>query len=90
MTAETIANGVVLLVGLYVVAGVVFAAWFTTKGVGRIDPVAKEGTRGFRILIIPGVVALWPLLAKRVAGGVTTPPTETNAHRRAAMGDSPS
>ena len=74
----------VRLVGLYLLFGLVFGVPFVVKGVGRIDPAAAEGTRGFRILILPGVIALWPLLARRWLRGTTEPPQERNAHRDAA------
>ena len=83
--AEEIAVWVVRLAGLYLLAGAVFAVPFVVKGAGRIDPVAREATRGFRILIVPGVIAFWPLLAKRWLSGSTHPPPECNAHRRAAQ-----
>ena len=50
------------MAGGYVAAGALFAAAFLTWGVSRIDPVARQGTLGFRLIILPGVVALWPLL----------------------------
>lgn len=82
--AVTLAGWLVGLAGIYVALGVVFALAFVTKGVGAIDPVAKEGTIGFRLLIFPGAVALWPLLAKRWYRGVTEPPAEETPHRMAA------
>lgn len=48
--------------GVYGAAGVVFAVPFASRGAGAIDPAAKRGTWGFRLLILPGVVALWPLM----------------------------
>ena len=75
---------VVLAAGAYVAAGVLFALAFVTWGVSRVDPVAREGTSGFRLIILPGVTALWPLLAIRWAVGSMHPPTEVTAHRRAA------
>ncbi|MCG8460186.1 MAG: hypothetical protein MI919_28210 [Holophagales bacterium] len=68
----------------YAAFGIVFALVFVWKGVGRIDPVAREGTWGFRLLILPGCAALWPLLLRRWVAGPGTPPDEDNPHRRAA------
>jgi hypothetical protein len=79
----TAANWIVGLLALYVIAGLIFAVPFVLRGVNRIDPVARESTWGFRIIILPGVVALWPLLATRWLGG-RRPPAERNAHRDAA------
>ncbi|MEO1366432.1 MAG: hypothetical protein AAFX50_04605 [Acidobacteriota bacterium] len=80
----TVAQWLVMLLQLYLAIGFVFAVAFVWRGVGQVDPVAAEGTRGFKILIFPGCVALWPLLLRRWVAGTGTPPTENNAHRRAA------
>ncbi len=79
-----LANWLVILLGVYAALGLIFALAFVTRGVGRVDPAAREGTWGFRLLILPGTVALWPLLARRWLAGVTAPPEERNPHRTAA------
>lgn len=82
-----IESAAVLLVraaGVYLLAGLVFGVVFVIRGAGRIDPSARNGTWGFRLLILPGSVALWPLLARRWLRGVSAPPPERNAHRDAA------
>lgn len=80
---ETLATALVAAVGVYLAIGVAFAVAFVTRGVGRIDPAAREGSWGFRLAILPGTAALWPLLARRWARG-GAPPEERNAHRDAA------
>lgn len=79
-----IANAFVILLGLYLLFGILFAAVFIPKGLGKIDPVTSESTWGFRVMIVPGVIGLWPLLAHRWMKGVTAPPVEINPHRKAA------
>ncbi len=79
----TAATWLVSLVAIYLGVGLVFAIAFVWKGVGRIDPSAAEGTFGFRLLIIPGTAALWPILARRWLAG-EGPPAESNPHRDAA------
>ena len=69
---------------VYVTLGLLFALCFVTLGIGRIDPSAKGAGIGFRLLIVPGAVALWPLLAWRWLRGAQALPVENNAHRRAA------
>lgn len=78
-----LANGIVTALGVYLILGALFAVPFSRRGVGRIDPAAVDGTWGFRLLIVPGVVALWPWLAWRWLRH-SPPPEERNAHRRAA------
>ena len=77
------ATWLVRLVGAYLILGVLFAVPFVARGVNRIDPVAARGTWGFRVLIFPGTVALWPVLLRRWLAA-SPPPEEHNAHRRAA------
>ncbi len=50
---------------LYMLVGVVFGIPFVLRGANRIDPVAPGSSWGFRLMILPGVAALWPLLALR-------------------------
>jgi hypothetical protein len=68
----------------YVAAGVVFAAAFAWRGAARLDPLAREATVGFRLLIGPGAAIVWPVLAARLLRGRTQPPEEWTAHRAAA------
>lgn len=82
---ETLAVIIVRTVGIYALFGALFAIVFVIRGVGRIDPDARAGTWGFRLLIFPGVVAFWPYLMRRWLVGATQPPSEDNAHRRAAQ-----
>ncbi len=78
--SQAIATVIVTALGLYLLLGVLFALPFVARGVGRIDPLAREGSVGFRILIFPGTVALWPLLVGRWLRG-ELPPEEHNPHR---------
>ena len=79
----TLATWLVNILGIYAAVGFVFSLAFVWKGVGKIDPAAAEGSWGFRLLIIPGTVALWPILARRWLRG-EGPPEERNPHREAA------
>jgi hypothetical protein len=59
------ARFLVLALEAYAAVGAIFGIAFVTRGAGRIDPVARRGTWGFKALVFPGVVALWPLLLRR-------------------------
>lgn len=52
-----------LLLLLYVTAGAMFAVAFLSRGVHQVDPAARGASLGFRLLLFPGCVALWPYLA---------------------------
>lgn len=80
---ENLATIMVRGVGIYLALGVVFAIPFVLCGVGKIDSSAAKGSWGFKIIIIPGVAALWPLMAWRWMKKLS-PPLECNAHRVAA------
>ena len=86
MDLTSLFNWIFLVIGLYLLAGLVFALWMITSRIKKLDPIAEGGTIGFRLLIIPGMTVFWPLFLKRLLGGVSRPPVETNPHRRAAAG----
>jgi len=77
-----------ILLGAYMACGLVFAIPFVLVGVKKIDPHAAHGSWGFRLLVIPGAMAFWPLLLRRWASGVDEPPEECTAHRRLAPTES--
>lgn len=80
-----VAQIIVWLLGIYALLGLLFAPFFVLRGVEQLDPSAQQSTWGFRVLIVPGVMALWPLLLLRLLRGVPHPPIENNAHRKAAQ-----
>jgi hypothetical protein len=53
------------LLGAYAAVGILFAIAFVTIGISRVDPVAKNSTVGFRLIVLPGATLLWPLLLRR-------------------------
>ena len=50
---------------VYALAGAVFAAGFVAAGIQRVDRVAENASLGFRLIVLPGVAALWPVLLVR-------------------------
>ena len=67
LTTDT-ATWIVRLAALYLVTGIGFAIPFALRWSGRLDPVATHGTAGFRLLVIPAAILLWPLLIVRLVG----------------------
>jgi hypothetical protein len=53
---------ILMIVALYFFAGILFAIFFSIKGIQKVDPSTHGSGLGFRIIIIPGVVTLWPVL----------------------------
>ena len=78
-----IASWIVWALMAYAAVGLIFAVAFVLRGANAIDPVARDGTWGFRLLILPGSAALWPLLLSRWLRGAQAP-EERSAHRLAA------
>ena len=75
---------IVWLITVYAGIGLVFALLFVTIRISRVDPSATGVGIGFRLIILPGVIALWPMLVRRSIRGMKEPPIEVNSHRRAA------
>jgi hypothetical protein len=84
MTAVEIATWIVRAGALYGAIGLVTAIFLLAGGLRRLDPAAAQGGPGFKLLILPGMIALWPFLLRRYARG---PARERNAHDLAAAGD---
>jgi len=68
MSADHPVAWFVLLVGVYALAGLVFAVAFVLRGAGRIDPVARKAPLRVRLLLAPGAAALWPVLIPKWLG----------------------
>jgi hypothetical protein len=54
-----------LAVELYAAAGVVIAVVFLALGVTRVLPTPASVSLGARIILFPGVIALWPFVLMR-------------------------
>lgn len=69
-----------LALAAYAAVGAMFALAFHLRGLARVDPATTGGGPGFRLLITPGVIALWPVLAWRwrrtVLGSPAAPPAD--------------
>jgi len=60
-----IAHGVLVALGIYLGVGAIVAVPLLVVGLPRIDPGVKPAPWTFRLLVLPGVVALWPVLLRR-------------------------
>jgi hypothetical protein len=59
MRSRPIGQNVTLLI-TYVAIGCTLAIAFVTVGIHHMDPQAKGSGLGFRLIVLPGVAALWP------------------------------
>ncbi|MEO6455598.1 MAG: hypothetical protein ABIN97_16070 [Ginsengibacter sp.] len=71
--AVTILNIILTIIAIYLACGFVFAIPFVVKGANKIDEGAHGATWGFRLIIMPATIVLWPVLLKKWMG-VKTPP----------------
>ena len=79
--SETIVKTFVFTLAIYAGLGLMFAAPFVWLGIQRLDSEAQGSGFGFRLLILPGVAAFWPMFLYRWRRGMVEPPIETNPHR---------
>ena len=56
------ASLVVTLLGAYFAIGLLVALVYALGAARRIDPDAAQMTWGARLIIVPGVAGLWPLM----------------------------
>lgn len=56
-----------LLAGSYALAGAASAAWMLSGAIKRIDPQAATAPWRVKLIIAPGIVALWPVMAAKMA-----------------------
>ena len=78
---ETLATIFVYALAIYAGLGLIFGVLFVWTGVQRLDSEAQGSGIGFRLLILPGVAAFWPMFLHRWTRGTAEPPVERNPHR---------
>ena len=78
---ETLVKIFVYALETYAGLGLIFAVLFVSIGVQRFDSEAQGSGIGFRLLILPGVAAFWPMFLRRWTQGIAEPPVEKNPHR---------
>ena len=66
--SETVAELIVLGLGVYALLGLLVGLVFMFGGAGRIDPAAKGKGLPFRVrlLVLPGIIGLWPLMLTKL------------------------
>ena len=66
MIAPPLAEWLVRLAAAYLGLRLLFAVPFSLRWVNQLDDVAAHGTPGFRLLLLPGAMLLWPVLVWRL------------------------
>jgi hypothetical protein len=60
-----VAEVILLVILAYLLCGLAAGVPFVLRGVDRVDEAARGAPLGFRLLILPGTVALWPLMTAK-------------------------
>jgi hypothetical protein len=60
----SLGGAAVVALGVHAAIGLAVAVAFLLFGIARIDPAAR-GAHGFRLVVLPGLVLLWPLVVLR-------------------------
>jgi hypothetical protein len=70
---------VAAVIETYLVAGLAFALAFLPRGAARVDPGLARSPVAVRLLLIPGVVLVWPVLARKWRRAASAPPARGRA-----------
>ena len=63
---EVIVDGLLLLMGVYLVVGIFFSFYFLFKGMVKLDDGTANTPWHFKLLIWPGTVLMWSVLLTRM------------------------
>ena len=58
-------EAILIIAVVYLLLGVLFVIPFLMKGLTKVDKGALGSTVGFKIIIVPGVIVLWPLMLRK-------------------------
>nr|WP_070959720.1 hypothetical protein [Hyphomonas sp. Mor2] len=66
--SESTAEMLVTILGLYALIGLLVGLVYMFGGAGRIDPAAKGKGMPIRVrlLVLPGIAGLWPLMLTKL------------------------
>ena len=54
-----------MMAGVYLAGGALFAIFFLSRGLEKMDTAAHGSGWGFRLIILPGTIVLWPVLLSK-------------------------
>ena len=60
-----IAQILVMIFYAYLALGLLAGLWLVFRGVGKIDEGMKGASWRLRLLLLPGSIALWPVLLRK-------------------------
>ena len=60
-----IAEIMVTVAAVYLACGVAIGVPFVLRGLNRVDAAAQGSSLAFRLLLLPGTIALWPVMVRK-------------------------
>jgi len=72
---ETIVLSVFVVTGIYLITGLLFSIIFIIRGLSKMDEGAHGAGIGFKLIILPGCMVLWPFLLRK---WIKLPPAQTD------------
>ncbi len=76
-----LATALASVLGFYLLLGIAYGLYFVTIGAAQMVPAARGAGFGFRLMILPGAILLWPVLLVRLIKGRTHRPAPPRALR---------
>lgn len=65
LPASVLLASIVLgIIAAYALVGAAFCAAFLARGLARVDHASHGSHPLFRVFIVPGVIALWPIVLR--------------------------
>ena len=62
----TVINILLIFIAIYFEIGFLFGIYFVFKGAPKIDSLMLNTKKKVRILLLPGVITVWPFLIVKV------------------------
>ncbi len=62
-----LAGTVLVVLGAYGAVGIIVGIALVARGVDRIDPAMRGSPKSVRLVILPGCIALWPIMLAKWA-----------------------
>ncbi len=56
---------ILIILLIFLIIGILFTFFFISRGLEKVDEDTKGSTWGFKVIIIPGCILLWPFLLRK-------------------------
>lgn len=56
---------ILYIIAAYILIGLVFTLLFLIRWIDKVDEAATETSWGFKLIILPGCIVLWPMMLRK-------------------------